>query len=447
MFATAAQQDNAEYGKDFGGMIFNMPISVVTPTSIKELQQFLQLANQHKIKITCRGKGNSVYGQAQVKDGVVIDLKDMAMDFVSDDETITIPAYKTWQEVTDFTKMNNQTIPVTVDNLDLTVGGTLSFAALGGTSYRVGAGIDNVISLNVMTLDGKYLTCSPMENKELYDAVLGGLGQFAIIINVTVPLIPAKKLVNMHLLTYDNAEQFFKEQKILHQSQLFDHLKGFARKNNDGKWEYVIEAVSYYDDKEPLHFQNELNKLTPREHTQQEMSYWDFINMVTKFVEALRASGSLDAPHPWYNVLMPEHAIAKHLTKITESPFITGAEPIIVYPMHREHFKQPLMMKPEAETFYLLGALLNTSFIAKKDFPYQAALENNKKLYLSAREQGGCRYPVDAIDFTQADWQAHYAEHWQNVCALKEKYDPNNLLASWMHCNLPRSYSIAATSK
>ena len=75
--------------------------------------------------------------------------------------------------------------------------------------------------------------------------MLCGLGQFGIIVKVDVPLVTAKKRVNMHLLSYDNSTQFLREQKVLYDAKVFDHLKGFIRKKNRA-WEYVIEAASYF---------------------------------------------------------------------------------------------------------------------------------------------------------------------------------------------------------
>ena len=423
--------DTAEYAKDFGCIISEKPLAIFTPPTIEILQQFLEIVNEYQIKTTCRGKGNAAYGQSQVKDGVMINLKymEMSLKLNSDDSSVSIPAFKTWLDVTEFSKQHNKTVPVTVDNLDLTVGGTLSFGALGGTSYRSGSGADNVLSLDVITLDGKYHTCSKTENRELFDAVLCGVGQFGIIMNVHVPLITAKKYANMHLLSYDNAAQFLQEQKALYESEVFDHLKGFIRKK-EGKWEYVIEAVSYYDDKESPCITDKLEKLSPNQHTTQVMSYWDFINMVTGFVKLLRESGKLNAPHPWYNILMPDNEIETHLAKVLDTPHLTGTEPIIIYPMHSKHFQQPLFIKPESQTFYLLGALYNTSFDAKNDFPYKEILERNKILYADAKENGGCRYPVDAISFTPEDWSNHYGEKWGIICSLKEKYDPDHLLST-----------------
>lgn len=224
-----------DYAADFGHIISSKPIAIFFPPNIETLQRFLRLANEYNIKITCLGKGNSAYGQSQCANGIVIDLKDMntSMEFTSKyHEAMTVPAFKTWLELTNYSKTQNKTIPVTVDNLDLTVGGTLSFGALGGTSYRCGSGADNVLSLEVLTMDGEIQHCSKTHNSELYNAVLCGLGQFGIIIYATIPLIEAPKSSNIYLFSYNDSSMFLSDQKKLYDNKVFDHLKGFVQKKD-----------------------------------------------------------------------------------------------------------------------------------------------------------------------------------------------------------------------
>src|SRR3990167_8617716 len=162
--------DVARYDDDFGHLVSCKPLGILIPKTVEQLQTFLRIASEYQIKVTCRGKGNSAYGQSQVEGGVIIDLKnlDASMQFTNENTAVTVPAYKTWQEVTDFTLHLDKTVPVTVDNLDLSIGGTLSFGAIGGASYRNGSGADNIISLDVVTIDGERHTCSATENAELF---------------------------------------------------------------------------------------------------------------------------------------------------------------------------------------------------------------------------------------------------------------------------------------
>lgn len=424
--------DVSTYAEDFGRMKSKTPLAVFTPPSIEVLQAFLVLANKYQVKMTVRGKGNSAYGQSQTKGGVIIDLKNMnvSLHYKNDDHSeITVPAFKTWHDLTEFTKADNKTVPVTPDNLDLTVGGTLSFATLGGTSGRVGSGADNVSSLDVLTLDGQFQTCSASNNPDLFNSMLCGMGQCGIIINATIPLITAKKQVNLHFISYDDISAFLKEQKLLYDAKAFDHIKGFIKKT-EGHWEYVIEAASFHDGNENQEAVDALKKLSSEKKTTQTMSYWDFINMVTGFVNALRDEGKLNAPHPWYNILMPENAIEAHLEKVLDSSYLSGADPIIVYPMDSDHFKRPLFSKPASPTFYLLGVLNNTSFVASPDYPFKEVLKQNQSLYAEAKKQGGYLYPVDATPLSEDGWRQHYGNQWDKFLAMKNELDPHRLLGS-----------------
>lgn len=420
------------YGEDFGGIIHHQPLAVFTPPTVEILQNFLQICTKHHIKVSCRGKGHSTYGQSQVSNGISLDLKglDIPLAYANEDHTsLSVPSYKTWEEVITFTKEENKTVFVNVDYLRLSFGGTLSFAALGGTSFWRGSGADNVLNLDVVTMDGKRYQCSRVENPELFNAVLCGLGQYGIILKATIPLCPAFQKVAIHKITYDDMDVFLKDQKHLYDVKAFEYLKGYAQKKSNA-WEYVIEAVSYYDDQEKESVAPTLVNLSSQKSTCEEMLYFDFVRQVDVFVDLLQSHGKLNVPHPWYNVLMPENKVASHLKEVLTSPYLSGVEPIVVYPMNRDHFNQPLFMKPEGQTFYLVGVLYNTSFAAQKDIPIDEILKYNKALYLKAKSDGGSRYPVDAMPFTRQDWKNHYGEKWPLVSSLKEKFDPHHLLSS-----------------
>src|SRR2546423_1829608 len=61
--------------------------------------------------------------------------------------------------------------PVLTNNLDVTIGGTLSTAGLGVASWRRGTQADNCLELEVVTGDGEIVRCSEGQNRELFDSV------------------------------------------------------------------------------------------------------------------------------------------------------------------------------------------------------------------------------------------------------------------------------------
>ena len=95
--------------------------------------------------------------------------------------------------------------PVTTDYLGLSVGGTLCVGGIGGASPHFGLLVDNTFELEVVTGDGGLVTCSADRAPDLFEAVLGGLGQFAVIVRATVRLVPAPTTARVYTLTYPQA--------------------------------------------------------------------------------------------------------------------------------------------------------------------------------------------------------------------------------------------------
>jgi cytokinin dehydrogenase len=84
----------------------------------------------------------------------------------------------------------------------LHVGGTLAVGGIGGTTSRHGMQTDNVLALNVMTGDGRELTCSARANSDLFDAVRAGLGQCGVITQAMLRLMRAPERVRRYHLFY-----------------------------------------------------------------------------------------------------------------------------------------------------------------------------------------------------------------------------------------------------
>ena len=60
---------------DWGGHVHRAPVAVLTPASVADVVRIVKYANQRRLKIAMRGQGHSVYGQAQVDGGIVIDSR------------------------------------------------------------------------------------------------------------------------------------------------------------------------------------------------------------------------------------------------------------------------------------------------------------------------------------------------------------------------------------
>jgi FAD/FMN-containing dehydrogenase len=57
-------------------------------------------------------------------------------------------------------------------------------------------------------------------------------------------------------------------------------------------------------------------------------------------------------------------------------------------------------------------------------------LTRNRELFERARSVGGVRYPIETVDFSNADWRAHYGDRWAYLRTLKRRFDPDALLCA-----------------
>jgi cytokinin dehydrogenase len=62
---------------------------------------------------------------------------------------------------------------------------------------------------------GEKVTCSKEKNRDLFDAVLGGLGQFGVITRARIPLVPAPARARWVRLLYTDAAALTKDQERL----------------------------------------------------------------------------------------------------------------------------------------------------------------------------------------------------------------------------------------
>src|SRR5262249_52233514 len=143
---------------------------------------------------------------------------------------------------------------------------------------RFGAQIDNVEELDVVTGDGRPVTCSAQHESELFDMVLAGLGQCALILRAKIRLVPAPSHVVLPDLLYSDVQTFLADLKRLTTEERFDHLGGPIWKRGDA-WGLAIGAGKFYTQpnepdlaalKAGLHF-NSVSEPA-------RMSYWDYLH-------------------------------------------------------------------------------------------------------------------------------------------------------------------------
>lgn len=419
----------AEAADDFGHIVHRTPWAVLRPGSLRDVARMVRFANRHGLGICMRGQAHSTNGQAQAEGGIVIDSRSLNRIESVGAEGARVQAGVRWIDLLQAAVERGLTPPVLTDFIELSVGGTLSVGGIGGATHQHGLQVDNVLELEVVTGSGRLVTCSPRRRRALFEAVLGGLGQLAIIVGATIRLIPAPASARVFQLFYTDLETFARDQRVALSDGRFDYLEGQVLAQPEGGYRFLLEAAAYYTAPELPDDDALLDGLEPLEDSTviEEYSYFDWQNRLAPLVATLRESGAWDLPHPWLNLFLPaaeaDAFVANTLAALR--PEDTGGGPILCYPFQRGKLTRPLVPVPDSDVVVIFGLL---RFAAPDPALVQALLEQNRAVFELARDIGGKRYPIGSVPFSAADWVEHFGARFPLLAALKGRFDPNGVL-------------------
>lgn len=173
-FVESTQIDN--------GRIQLKPGLIVLANNSKDVKETLDFVKKNNLPFNIKGGGHSAAGYCLNKDGVVLDMMHLNdMSFDKKNETIKVGMGVRWKSVYEFMeKTNTGLIPVgggcpTVGPAGFVLGGGYSFV-----SRSYGLCVDNLLSLNIITPDGKLRKVghdsSTKEDKDIFWACRGGGG-------------------------------------------------------------------------------------------------------------------------------------------------------------------------------------------------------------------------------------------------------------------------------
>jgi FAD/FMN-containing dehydrogenase len=175
-------------------MIDRRPAVVTRPVNAGDVIAAVNFARESHLPLAIRGGGHSVPGFGTCDDGVVIDMSRMRGVRVNPEKrTARAEGGATWG---DFNAATNAFGLATTGGIisttgvaGLTLGGGIGYLARG-----YGLSLDNLISADVVTADGKLLIASEKENADLFWAIRGGGGNFGVVTSFEFRLHPVKDI-------------------------------------------------------------------------------------------------------------------------------------------------------------------------------------------------------------------------------------------------------------
>jgi FAD/FMN-containing dehydrogenase len=366
-----------------------------------------------------------------VRAGVVIDSRPLSKIERVSARGAVVEAGARWSDVLRAALAQGLTPPVLTDYIELSVGGTLSVGGIGGHTQHHGLQADNVLELDVVTGKGELVTCSETQRRALFDAVLGGLGQFGIIVRATLKLVPAATHARAYQLYYTELGAFLRDQRAALDDGRFDYLEGQVIVMPGQSPSYMLEAAAYYTPPEAPDDAVLLAGLAPAPaRTQiQEYTYFDWQNRLAPAVEFFESTGQWSHPHPFFDLFLPERGAQAYVADVLAqlTLFDMGGGPILLYPFHRAALKRPFSIMPASDIVYLFDLL---RFAPPDAISARDLVARNRALYDRARPLGAKRYPISAVHFRFPDWADHFGSVFERFSAAKAEFDPRHILGS-----------------
>jgi cytokinin dehydrogenase len=440
---------------DFGRIVARQPAVVVRPGSTEDVARVVKFAAKHSLGVGTRGAGHSQTGQS-LSEHIVLDMTSLEQvkrlgpptgaegAGVSPDSsgTVVCQAGLKWRSLVEQLGAVGLSPPVLTNNLDVTIGGTLSTGGLGVASWQRGTQADNCLELEVVTGTGEIVRCSPDQNRELFDSVRAGVGQFGIITEATLEVRRHKPGFCSYYLLYDDLNVLLEDLKLLMTGRRFDYLESWCapcaqgfKKVSGGErqafaqWFYPLHATIETDWSQADRARADAAKLQGLrfyKHVHTEIGeLGDFFTRLDSLFALWKRGGFWDHAHPWMECVLPWPSAVFYITQVLQNtpPQAIAGGHILLWPARGQASRVPLFVRPAGEFLMGFGILS-----AVPQPLLDEALLRLSQASQASIMMGGKRYLSGWVAFDAAQWRAHYGDLWPEVARLKKQFDPQGVL-------------------
>jgi FAD/FMN-containing dehydrogenase len=184
------------------GLVDKRPALIARCMGEADIVDAVNLARQLKLDVAVRGGGHNVAGRATVDHGLMIDLAPMKGIHVNPlAQTARAQGGVTWSEFNRETQLYGLATTGGVISATGIAGLTLG-GGLGWLMGKYGLALDNLLSANIVTAQGKVVRASAEENPDLFWAIRGGGGNFGIAASLEYRIHPVGPTVTGGLIAY-----------------------------------------------------------------------------------------------------------------------------------------------------------------------------------------------------------------------------------------------------
>lgn len=409
---------------DGGYMVGATPAAVLLPACAADVAIMLRYAGDMGMRVAVRGQDDQSFG-AEPEQGVdraalLIDLGTLDKVHAVDADSMHVDAGAPWHVVVEAALRHGLTPPVLTEFLDRSVAATLAIGGLGAASGLHGAQIDNAFALEVATGAGQLLTCSAEHNRDLFEAVLGGQGQCAVITKAWLRLVRAPAKVRAITVAYASLDVLMDDLLLVRRQARFDQAHALIAPDLQGGWFYLLSMAHHFDpprQPDEAELTVGMNFLSGTRHSA-DVTYVEYIHRMPR-------TGA--SSYPVIGMVLPESTVGDYVETALDLLRTKQDLVALLYSWDMTRFTRPLMRKPAVRD--AVGVVMLRYSRPSHDVT-ERVRNVDLALFRHGREMGGSFYPINPVNMTRQDWERHYGTALEALAQAKRLYDPFNVLAS-----------------
>jgi FAD/FMN-containing dehydrogenase len=186
----------------WNAMIDRHPGAVVRCRGAADIMRAVTFAREHGVLLAVRAGGHNIAGNAVCEGGLLIDLS--LMRGVRIDPILGTARVEPGATLADFDREAQAfglATPLGINSTTGVAGLTLG-GGFGWLSRKFGLAVDNLISADVVTADGRIVQASAAENPDLFWALRGGGGNFGVVSSFEFRLHPVGPMLLSGLIVH-----------------------------------------------------------------------------------------------------------------------------------------------------------------------------------------------------------------------------------------------------
>src|SRR5258705_7061230 len=193
----------------WNGMIDRSPAIIVRAAEASDVVAAVKFAGQHQLLVSIRGGGHNIAGNAVCEGGLMIDLSPMKNIKIDPKaKTAYVEPGVTLGEVDAEAQKHGLATPLGINSTTGVAGFTLG-GGFGWISRKFGMTGDNLISVDIVTADGKLVSASAKENPDLFWAGRGGGANFGVVtaFEYKLPPVGPEGIAGLIVHPFDQAKE------------------------------------------------------------------------------------------------------------------------------------------------------------------------------------------------------------------------------------------------